>query len=164
MGRDTRSPSSAASNIFSKELQFTIYFVRVHHCQILWHCELSHPKPCRLDFARDLTIYFTRTVRSLIEWQYLFFSGYDRNLMMTALSNVLEHRVTNNDTRLNEITVKDHKADRHGASVVRDFRTRISTRDSFTAPDLPDALNSIFLVLANIQEPPIEQSTVSDAT
>ncbi|XP_043281951.1 importin-9 isoform X2 [Venturia canescens] len=48
----------------------------------------------------------------LTEWvsrQHLFFGGYDRKVTTVALSKVLEHGVTNDDTRLNEITVKDNE-------------------------------------------------------
>lgn len=45
----------------------------------------------------------------LAEWvgrQHLFFGGYDRKVTTVALSKILEHGVTNDDSRLNEITVE----------------------------------------------------------
>ena len=45
----------------------------------------------------------------LTEWvsrQNLFFGGYDRKVSIVALSKILEHGVTNDDSRLNEILVK----------------------------------------------------------
>ncbi|XP_044006990.1 importin-9 [Aphidius gifuensis] len=44
----------------------------------------------------------------LVEWvtrQHLFFGSYDRKVTTVALAKILEHGVTNDDSRLNEITV-----------------------------------------------------------
>ncbi|XP_063995676.1 importin-9 [Diachasmimorpha longicaudata] len=45
----------------------------------------------------------------LVEWvarQHSFFGNYDRKVTIVALSKILEHGVTNDDARLNEIMVK----------------------------------------------------------
>ncbi|XP_011308403.1 importin-9 [Fopius arisanus] len=45
----------------------------------------------------------------LVEWvarQHSFFGSYDRKVTIVALSKILEHGVTNDDARLNEIMVK----------------------------------------------------------